>query len=152
MQHRNRTKQTTSLEDRRTAFEGNVRERALQLPHAPNGKSVLRRLGAPRRRIRKTGPVRESCNHQNNAAPPLGTSPRAQTYSQAGIETCSQVSSSKPAGADRKSTRLNSSYTWISYAVFCLKKKIFSKRKEINSNKFEIYHTNKKTHLIIFIK
>src|SRR5207247_5061383 len=25
------------------------------------------------------------------------------------------------AGADRKSTRLNSSYEWISYAVFCLK-------------------------------
>src|SRR5438132_7273919 len=28
------------------------------------------------------------------------------------------------AGADRKSTRLNSSHTVISYAVFCLKKKI----------------------------
>src|SRR5207247_9626334 len=27
------------------------------------------------------------------------------------------------AGADRKSTRLNSSHEWISYAVFCLKKK-----------------------------
>src|SRR5207247_9798603 len=26
--------------------------------------------------------------------------------------------------ADRKSTRLNSSHEWISYAVFCLKKKI----------------------------
>src|SRR5690606_42026939 len=28
-----------------------------------------------------------------------------------------------PAGADRKSTRLNSSHVKISYAVFCLKKK-----------------------------
>src|SRR5438034_8672346 len=28
-----------------------------------------------------------------------------------------------PAGRDRKSTRLNSSHTVISYAVFCLKKK-----------------------------
>src|SRR6202012_6204280 len=28
-----------------------------------------------------------------------------------------------PLGADRKSTRLNSSHTVISYAVFCLKKK-----------------------------
>src|SRR5207247_9490866 len=27
------------------------------------------------------------------------------------------------AGGDRKSTRLNSSHEWISYAVFCLKKK-----------------------------
>src|SRR5260221_10878903 len=29
----------------------------------------------------------------------------------------------RPAGRDRKSTRLNSSHTVISYAVFCLKKK-----------------------------
>src|SRR5438105_10983034 len=28
-----------------------------------------------------------------------------------------------PASTDRKSTRLNSSHEWISYAVFCLKKK-----------------------------
>src|SRR5438105_5346353 len=28
-----------------------------------------------------------------------------------------------PPGTDRKSTRLNSSHEWISYAVFCLKKK-----------------------------
>src|SRR5207247_10401672 len=28
-----------------------------------------------------------------------------------------------PNGRDRKSTRLNSSHEWISYAVFCLKKK-----------------------------
>src|SRR5687768_17640714 len=28
-----------------------------------------------------------------------------------------------PAGTDRKSTRLNSSHGYISYAVFCLKKK-----------------------------
>src|SRR2546427_6167945 len=31
--------------------------------------------------------------------------------------------SSTPSGADRKSTRLNSSHSQISYAVFCLKKK-----------------------------
>src|SRR5207247_11091287 len=29
---------------------------------------------------------------------------------------------------DRKSTRLNSSHEWISYAVFCLKKKITTNR------------------------
>src|SRR5438105_10266019 len=29
----------------------------------------------------------------------------------------------RPDGQDRKSTRLNSSHEWISYAVFCLKKK-----------------------------
>src|SRR5690606_41089010 len=33
------------------------------------------------------------------------------------------VSRGSPVGADRKSTRLNSSHVKISYAVFCLKKK-----------------------------
>src|SRR5438105_8236604 len=33
------------------------------------------------------------------------------------------------AGLDRKSTRLNSSHEWISYAVFCLKKKKKKKHK-----------------------
>src|SRR2546426_6318892 len=37
------------------------------------------------------------------------------------------------AGADRKSTRLNSSHLVISYAVFCLKKK---KKKHDNSRAF----------------
>src|SRR5688572_32732741 len=36
---------------------------------------------------------------------------------------------------DRKSTRLNSSHSQISYAVFCLKKKILStKKRSLNSN------------------
>src|SRR5207247_10561776 len=34
-------------------------------------------------------------------------------------------------GRDRKSTRLNSSHEWISYAVFCLKKK--KKSKSLNA-------------------
>src|SRR5438034_5929432 len=37
----------------------------------------------------------------------------------------------RPAGTDRKSTRLNSSHTVISYAVFCLKKK---KKKRVKEN------------------
>src|SRR5438034_4386545 len=44
-----------------------------------------------------------------------------------------QMTTGQPVGAasqDRKSTRLNSSHTVISYAVFCLKKKI---RKNENS-------------------
>src|SRR5438105_12154644 len=35
-------------------------------------------------------------------------------------------------GQDRKSTRLNSSHEWISYAVFCLKKKKRSHRASSN--------------------
>src|SRR5436190_10410299 len=36
-----------------------------------------------------------------------------------------------PAREDRKSTRLNSSHTVISYAVFCLKKKIYECRQYV---------------------
>src|SRR5438105_14857067 len=38
-------------------------------------------------------------------------------------QTCIQARSGQPT-TDRKSTRLNSSHEWISYAVFSLKKKI----------------------------
>src|SRR5438034_6085720 len=38
-------------------------------------------------------------------------------------------------GEDRKSTRLNSSHTVISYAVFCLKKKKKKKKKKKSKNK-----------------
>src|SRR5688572_33198880 len=37
-------------------------------------------------------------------------------------------------GQDRKSTRLNSSHSQISYAVFCLKKKKNKKRKKEHNN------------------
>src|SRR2546429_2134884 len=37
---------------------------------------------------------------------------------------CDGLSVQKPSSSDRKSTRLNSSHGYISYAVFCLKKKI----------------------------
>src|SRR5688572_32259076 len=37
--------------------------------------------------------------------------------------SASEVGSSPPSCRDRKSTRLNSSHSQISYAVFCLKKK-----------------------------
>src|SRR5688572_32629070 len=42
-----------------------------------------------------------------------------------------------PDGEDRKSTRLNSSHSQISYAVFCLKKK----KNKIKTN----YHTSQKS-------
>src|SRR5688572_32167924 len=43
---------------------------------------------------------------------------------------------------DRKSTRLNSSHSQISYAVFCLKKKKKKKKKKIKKKTQE--HTKKK--------
>src|SRR5689334_24243247 len=41
--------------------------------------------------------------------------------------------------ADRKSTRLNSSHSSISYAVFCLKKKIKENKTPESSNHTEYY-------------
>src|SRR5688572_32053657 len=38
-------------------------------------------------------------------------------------------------GGDRKSTRLNSSHSQISYAVFCLKKKIKKKKIKLKTKK-----------------
>src|SRR6267143_6050674 len=49
-------------------------------------------------------------------------------------------------GRDRKSTRLNSSHSSISYAVFCLKKKkkihnpIINNNKKTNTNKYKNTH------------
>src|SRR5256885_6283764 len=40
------------------------------------------------------------------------------------LHGCTQTAADFAAGTDRKSTRLNSSHLVISYAVFCLKKKI----------------------------
>src|SRR5207247_10796086 len=50
-------------------------------------------------------------------------SPIAVTSASSSSARSSSVSSSNSESSDRKSTRLNSSHEWISYAVFCLKKK-----------------------------
>src|SRR5438034_3880502 len=55
-----------------------------------------------------------------------------------GSSSCS--SSNTENGSDRKSTRLNSSHTVISYAVFCLKKK----KKKKKHNKYKQQHTKSK--------
>src|SRR5207247_9596904 len=46
--------------------------------------------------------------------------------------------------SDRKSTRLNSSHEWISYAVFCLKKK--KKKKNTNVNEHETRRSQPSTY------
>src|SRR5690349_22025144 len=56
------------------------------------------------------------------------------------------IGAREPGGrGDRKSTRLNSSHVEISYAVFCLKKKI-------KSNKNSDYFLNSKLSLSSFLK
>src|SRR2546422_3736200 len=50
-----------------------------------------------------------------------------------------QIEGALPKIIDRKSTRLNSSHGYISYAVFCLKKK--KKRQPDNHIREDTYHT-----------
>src|SRR5688572_32503759 len=49
---------------------------------------------------------------------------------------------------DRKSTRLNSSHSQISYAVFCLKKKKKKKKKHVYNNNLTNYNTINNTHVL----
>src|SRR2546429_6268689 len=45
------------------------------------------------------------------------------------------------ANIDRKSTRLNSSHGYISYAVFCLKKKKNNKKQKTNASRHNLHLT-----------
>src|SRR5438034_8469570 len=65
-------------------------------------------------------------SHSQQRAPhaaPCGRSPRPLTHRVGRL-------------ADRKSTRLNSSHTVISYAVFCLKKKKKKKKQHTKANSY----------------
>src|SRR5438270_11588695 len=53
----------------------------------------------------------------------------------AGFSACGQPFRMPPTGPDRKSTRLNSSHSQISYAVFCLKKKKKKQKKTTKKKK-----------------
>src|SRR2546427_5796840 len=73
----------------------------------------------------------DGCGHQvadahpavDDADPPHGTDPRARGEQYAGQPNRRRRVHGREAEGDRKSTRLNSSHSQISYAVFCLKKK-----------------------------
>src|SRR5436190_11520027 len=65
----------------------------------------------------------------HDALPIWRTERTVRTRSRLGLTPTSR--STRRRTRDRKSTRLNSSHTVISYAVFCLKKK---KKKKINNN------------------
>src|SRR5260221_10742059 len=68
------------------------------------------------------------------SAAPSGAVQFGSTAANYTVNSDTQITATAPpgaAGTDRKSTRLNSSHTVISYAVFCLKKK--KKYKNITS-------------------
>src|SRR5688572_31558675 len=68
--------------------------------------------------------------------------------SRAGTKRCGSITSPEDCGrsnrstTDRKSTRLNSSHSQISYAVFCLKKKKKKHKKNNRNEKQKIYKDN----------
>src|SRR3989449_3590822 len=62
-----------------------------------------------------------------------------------GAPTCTECGMlMTPSGRDRKSTRLNSSHGYISYAVFCLKKKKkrIQKRLNLKTHKRQTHYRN----------
>src|SRR5688572_32760075 len=67
----------------------------------------------------------------NRAQPRGGSRPRAEVAGGSSWPLCGGGAPRDPA-SDRKSTRLNSSHSQISYAVFCLKKK---KKKNTKHNR-----------------
>src|SRR5256886_6317391 len=64
------------------------------------------------------------------------------------MPTYSTLSSGATESTDRKSTRLNSSHSQISYAVFCLKKKNFDAA-QVTLVGIELMHMIKKKQLIV---
>src|SRR5438105_7739735 len=91
-------------------------------PHGRDDCHDLQRAGVPIRMIFDVGAhVGESARKFHHAFPEA-TIHSFEPVSRAFAQLRQNVAE------DRKSTRLNSSYEWISYAVFCLKKKKKSKK------------------------
>src|SRR5437588_2157714 len=63
----------------------------------------------------------------------------------------SRDSASPALHQDRKSTRLNSSHTVISYAVFCLKKKKTSRNSDLLQTNINNTHSNIAYHMIVLV-
>src|SRR2546430_4668575 len=75
------------------------------------------------------GPMRPRVRWVERTAPIPGTAPRAPNTVTRSPSSCWSNS------GDRKSTRLNSSHSQISYAVFCLKKKKKQNETRMTDNK-----------------
>src|SRR3989449_7774302 len=69
------------------------------------------------------------CVPPMTAIAPASRTRSASRYDCGAVDVMAEIAT-RSAERDRKSTRLNSSHGYISYAVFCLKKKKHNKRNE----------------------
>src|SRR5260221_10454547 len=71
----------------------------------------------------RSAPSYETCSPRSTAFLSCSSGPEARKREAIHPADEDERGSACPSARDRKSTRLNSSHTVISYAVFCLKKK-----------------------------
>src|SRR5205085_5635116 len=81
----------------------------------------------------KKNPPRETFKASVKCSVVSEATPTARNRS--GVRWLTRASWRRSLGLDRKSTRLNSSHSQISYAVFCLKKKKKKKKKKKRTKK-----------------
>src|SRR2546429_7395920 len=87
---------------------------------------------------------------QDHAATMGGAGLLATIRASDGTRLTLDTTSYAPCGVDRKSTRLNSSHGYISYAVFCLKKKRNNVEHIINSKNNNYTFSHKSRHKLIY--
>src|SRR5215211_9397663 len=111
----------------RSPAHGAARERTFVRPVVGAGRRAPARRSAPRRREGDRGRSSSARSAGRRASSPGRARSRAagQAVREAQASSRPLLLRSRIAAVprDRKSTRLNSSHTVISYAVFCLKKK-----------------------------
>src|SRR5438445_10002426 len=109
---------------------------------AASEKSANRRPRANESRVRRNEP-RGVATESNPSTPPCPANARAvrdpirrksMRYEKDSSRGTSRRARIRLAAKDRKSTRLNSSHANISYAVFCLKKKIESDHSSVHTH------------------
>src|SRR5207247_7607373 len=107
------------LNDFDSYLEENYAQNTLKGPASPKTAATEQKLSSPTSPAGKesAAPVREKA--RQGVRPKF--SPSFEWVD--GIKRAASKWEWKSPARDRKSTRLNSSHEWISYAVFCLKKK-----------------------------
>src|SRR3989449_1859813 len=97
--------------------------RSTLFPYTTLFRSEADAGGAVRQAALRADAGRDRPDEERRRAPRAEDQGRARAAPAPGAARARPRSSARGARRDRKSTRLNSSHGYISYAVFCLKKK-----------------------------